>query len=233
MKSLKNLTISFKEAVWLKTVFFLLAIFIVSCKEDPILPEPEPEPQVIVTGDAYAKPTSIFVGDTITVTYIGSKDVVSVDINGTIFTKTSDSIRFALKTTTTFTVTFLGKNKETCVKTAVVTVIDKPIIIAPTRTDTLCERYWMLISSKIFYQDTWLTVNLDEDQLTRKTYFYKNFFCEIIKKDGTLAGNGPWGWIGKDSIDYSGNSKYQLTDTSLVIIKRDGTIVDTYKGYHL
>jgi len=129
--------------------------------------------------------------------------------------------------TTQFTVTATGIDGSVAVAS--------PIIIVPTRTDTICGRYWMLTKdSKYLSEGIWHFTNWTDDELTRKLYFYKNGTCEIIKKSGEPGGNAYWNWVNQDSIKIGGPTyEYKLTDTTFIRSERNGTIIDVYKGIRL
>jgi len=118
--------------------------------------------------------------------------------------------------------------------------VASPIIIVPTRTDTICGSYWMVISSKSFFDNEWVTWKLDEDKLTRKEYYYKNGTYEVFKKNGEVVGNGYWNLVGQDSINIS-EWVYNilLTDTTMTFSSTylsDGKIVTSigvYRGYKI
>jgi hypothetical protein len=129
--------------------------------------------------------------------------------------------------TTQFTVTATGIDGSVAVAS--------PIIIVPTRTDTISRRYWMRTKdSKYFDDGKWHPTPLDEDQLTRKMLFDKNGKVVSYKKDGQPVGTNPWSWIGQDSIKIGGATyEYELTDTTFIRSERNGTIIDVYKGIRL
>jgi hypothetical protein len=136
--------------------------------------------------------------------------------------------------TTQFTVTATGIDGST-------EVASPPIIVIPTRTDTITGRYWKMVESKIFYKNEWLKVNLDEDQLTWRTYFYQNGDIKVIDpRDNRTVGSGygynnsGWSWIDKDSIQIgSGRYRYELTDStfSRSISYEDRTFVINYERF--
>ena len=225
-----------KVESWLPIVFIFFLLFTINgCRiEDDLIPivvEPKPEP-VVVKGNAYALPESISYAGSTTL-YWETNNVASATVNNIAIPINGSKLLEGITSDTTFVFNFTGTNKE--VKTDTVKIkVAPPIVVLPTRTDTLCSRYWMLVSSKIFYQNSWLTVNLDEDRLTCKLYFHKNLFFEQFNKDGKLVSNGQWNWIGKDSILIGDQRyKYQLTDTTFVRSERDETDIDIYKGYKI
>ena len=86
--------------------------------------------------------------------------------------------------------------------------------------------------SKYLSEGIWYTPNLDEDQLTRKIYFYKTGTCEVFKKSGEPVGGAYWNWVGQDSIKIGGPTySYQLTDSTFIRSEREGTIIMVYKGF--
>jgi hypothetical protein len=113
--------------------------------------------------------------------------------------------------TTQFTVTATGIDGSIAVSL--------PIIIVPTRTDTICEGYSMMIEQTISSKDGITIVNLDKDRLTRKKYYRKDGTYEIFKENAELVGNGYWNLIAKDSIRIADlNFKIvALTDTTFIL----------------
>lgn len=154
--------------------------------------------------------------------------------NTTPFTteKTFDALNgtftsWSILETTRFTITATGIDGS-------IQVADEPIVvIVPNRTDTLCGRYWMITKdSKVFYDGNWHYTPLDEDELSRKLYFYKTGTCEVFKKSGEPVGGAYWSWVGQDSIKIGGRTyEYQLTDTTFIRSEVNGTIINVYKGF--
>jgi hypothetical protein len=216
-------------------VVFLLTLSIWGCRYDHVVPEPESVYNPVVEANAYALPESIPYAGTTTI-YWKSENVTLVTINDVPVSSLSGSKTLdSVVKDTTLNFKFTTYNRQVITKSVSIEVAE-PVIVVPTRTDTLCERYWMMVSSKIFSQGNWYTVNLDEDRLTRKLYFYKNGFYEVFKKDGSTVGNGYWNFVGQDSIKIGGPTYgYQLTDTTFVCYHGNETeksiIVD--KGYKI
>jgi hypothetical protein len=123
----------------MKNQIFLLIIFLFTilsgCEED-IIPVPPVVIDPVVSGTAYALPPSIVAGETTTITYTGSKDVISVTINGTTVSATSGSKAYTLTSTTTFTVKFVGPNNKIDEKSFTVNVTEPPVVV-PTKLDTM------------------------------------------------------------------------------------------------
>ena len=137
--------------------------------------------------------------------------------------------------TTQFTVTATGIDGSVAVAS--------PIIIVPTRSDTITERYWMLTKdSKYLLDGVWHLTNWNEDQLTRKWYLNtKEGNYKIIKEDGTRVGSGYCGLIGQDTLDISADFyKIQLlTDTTLIVsidyltMGKPCTAITVFKGFKI
>ncbi len=224
-----------KGVVWFKIfIVFLLIIIVSSCDLIPAPepdPEPKPEPTPIVEVNAYALPESIQYASS-TMVHWTSKNVTSVTINDVPVSINGSKSLNALTKDTTLILKFLVYNGDTIERIVSIKVAE-PIVIVPTKTDTVTGRYWMLTKdSKYLDEGIWRTPNLDEDELSRKMFFYKNGNYEVFKKDGNRVGNGKWNWVGSDSIKIGGPTyEYQLTDTTFIRSERGGTIIDVYKGF--
>jgi hypothetical protein len=193
---------------------------------------PKPILKVTVDNDTIGKgkTVNVFIESEnavgITITGVTSGEVGPVNTNATFPTLNGTFTSWPILETTQFTFTATGIDGS-------ITVAEPIVVIVPTRTDTICGRYWMRTTdSKYLSEGIWYTPNLDEDQLSRKTYFYKNGLCEVFKKDGSVVGGAYWKWLEKDLFVLGDDTcKYILTDTSFTLIKRNGTIVNVYKGF--
>jgi len=115
--------------------------------------------------------------------------------------------------TTQFTVTATGIDGSIAVAA--------PIVVIPTRRDTIIGRYWMFSQeSKTFFRGIWSPRNWTEDDLSERLIFHENGLYEYVKKNGSATGNGnPWNLVGQDSINMAGNVLRieKLSDTTLIL----------------
>lgn len=189
----------------------------------------------VVTGDAWVSLPRIYNGGSTTLIWESSKDVTSVIINGILAPTTTGSIEVkALKKDTAFVLTFIGINGLLISKVVNVTVI----IYNPdqARTDSLClNKYWKLVSIKYLKDGIWYTINLDEEQLSSKGFYYPDGNGRSFDADGKLDSSGKWAWYSSNSIiwDNITITPYKLTNDSLILYDINGTIVTTYKWYPL
>jgi hypothetical protein len=164
----------------MKNQIFLLIIFLFTilsgCEED-IIPVPPVVIDPVVSGTAYALPTSILAGETTTITYTGSKDVISVTINGTTVSATSGSKAYTLTSTTTFTVKFVGPNNKTDEESVTVNVTEPPVVI-PTKRDTiinlLCSGSFKKVKLERKINDVWDELTMPEKETRRLLIFTKD-----------------------------------------------------------
>ena len=220
-------------------VLFLLIIILGSCKYDFVVPEPEPvKPDPVVEVNAYALPESISYAGTTTL-YWTSKNVTSVTLNDIPVSVNGPKTLEALTVDTVFTLKFTGYNGQVITKSVSIAVAE-PIIVLPTRTDTICGRYWMLTGGKTFIDSVWNERKFDEDKLSRKWYFYKNGVWKLFNKDGVLIGEATCR-ITQDSVIIANDKAkiVSLTDTSLVLsatylnFEKYITTVTEFRGYKI
>jgi len=136
--------------------------------------------------------------------------------------------------TTQFTVTATGIDGST-------EVASPPIIIVPTRRDTLLSRYWMVTdSSKVLFEGVWSPRYWTKDDLAKKYKFYENGTYGYI--DGNGKPNGFWEWnlVGTDSIKMDAKVlKMVLTDSTMVLsinylsLGKPVYAVTVYKGFKI
>jgi len=184
-----------------------------------------PAPQITVTGTP-TQPLKYF-EDSATINYTVTGYVDSTTLNNVKVPNSGTFTTSKLVHDTTFTLKAFGPGGTT---TRVITI---PVVLPPTRTDSLClNKYWQRTETMFCVNGDTTYTALDAEQLRIQSHYFPNGDLKSFDPFDGSSNMYKWMWIGTDSLEMAGNRyQYKLSNTTLVLSERNGTIVDIYKSF--